>query len=102
MVSGGLNPWTEGWTFEAWNGRAEVKRELPDLRLAEAVSAVTALGQHTHVVELDQRTTFFLPAIGGRLSIHESEGWPLRLELTHDEAADPGSVDLILAAVQQS
>lgn len=100
MLSGALNPWVEGWTFEAWTNRAEVRQELHGRRLADAARAIAALGEHSHVVELGYRTTFFLPAIGGRLSLYQEDDEAAQVDLTYDETADPEAVDVVLAAMR--
>jgi hypothetical protein len=100
MLSGTLNPWVEGWTFEAWTNRTEVREAFPGRRLADAARAVTDLGQHSHAVELDHRTTFFLPAIGGRLSLYELDDGVARVDLSYEEAADPDAVDVVVAVIR--
>jgi hypothetical protein len=100
LLSGELNPWVEGWTFEAWTNRAEVRQTLHGRRLADAARAIADLGEHSHVVELDDRKTYFLPAVSGRLSLYQGEDGAARLDLTYDEAANPGAVDDVLAAVR--
>jgi hypothetical protein len=100
MLSGALNPWAEGWTFEAWTDRAEVRQALHGQRLADAARAIAALGEHSHVVELGDRKTFFLPAIGGRLSLYQLDDGVARVDLTYDETADPEAVDVVLAATR--
>jgi hypothetical protein len=44
MLSGVLNPWVAGWTFEAWTNRAEVREALHGRRLAGAADAIADLG----------------------------------------------------------
>lgn len=100
MLSGALNPWVEGWTFEAWTGRAEMREALDGRRLADAARAIAALGEHSHVVELNNRTTYFLPSIGGRLSLYEEEDGATEADLSYDEAADQAAVDVVLAAMR--
>lgn len=100
MLSGALNPWVEGWTFEAWTSRTQVRQALHRRRLTEATRAVADLGEHSHVVGLDHRTTFFLPAIGGRLSLYSVEDGTVHVDLAYDEAADPEAVDAVLAAMR--
>ena len=100
MLSGALNPWVEGWTFEAWTHRVEVRQALHGRRLEEATRAVADLGGHSHVVGVDHRKTFFLPAIGGRLSLHQGEEGTLDVDLAYDEAADPEAVGTVLAAMR--
>lgn len=100
MLSGALNPWVEGWTFEAWTHRVEVRQALHGRRLEEAARAVADLGGHSHVVGVDHRKTFFLPAIGGRLSLHQGAEGTLDVDLAYDEAADPEAVDTVLAAMR--
>lgn len=100
MLSGALNTWVEGWTFEAWTNRAEVRQELHGRRLADAARAIADLGEHSHVVDLDWRKTFFLPAIGGRLSLYHLDDGVARVDLTYDEAANPEAVDVVLAAMR--
>jgi hypothetical protein len=103
MLSGGLNPWVEGWTFEAWGNRAEVRREFPSgLRLADAARAVEDLGEHSHLVDVGHRKTFFLPSIGGRLSLYQFEDGDLSMDLTYDEAAIPEAVTRISTAVGEA
>lgn len=101
MLAGDLNPWVEGWTFEASsNDRQMVQREVTSgLDLTAASRGVADLGQHAHVVELGERTTFFLPALGGRLSLCQMEDEPLSLDLSVDPAADPADVTRLLAAL---
>lgn len=100
MLSGRqLNPWVEGWTFEANNHRVEEHPRFPDdTSLADATRALTALGLHAHVVELDRRTTFFFPEISGRLSVAEEEG--LWVDFFYDDEADPAEVTKILDAIK--
>jgi hypothetical protein len=101
MLSGALNPWVEGWTFEAWTNRAEVRQALPGLRLADAARAIADLGEHTHVVELDYRKTYFLPAISGRLSLYQADdSEPTEADLSYDKATNPEAVDVVLAAMR--
>lgn len=100
MLSGALNPWVEGWTFEAWTNRAEVRQTFQGRRLADLERAVTDLGEHSHVVELDNRKTFFLPAVGGRLSLYEAGDGAAGVDLTYDETADPEAIEDLLAEVQ--
>lgn len=100
MLSGALNPWVEGWTFEAWTHRAEVRQALHGRQLADAARAIAALGEHSHVVELGDRRTFFMPAIGGRLSLYQLDDGAARVDLTYDETADPEAVDVVLAAIR--
>ena len=101
LVAGDVNPWVEGWTFEAFsNDRHEVRRDLsPGLDLAGAAQAVADLSQHAHLVELEGRTTFFLPALGGRLSIYQLDRRPPALDLSHDPDADPAVVSSVLAVL---
>lgn len=98
MLSGALNPWVEGWTFEAWVSRAEVRETLPG-PLADAERAIADLGEHSHVVELNNRKTFFLPAINGRLSLYQHDD-EAGVDLSYDEAANPAAVDVVLAALR--
>lgn len=100
MLSGALNPWVEGWTFEAWTSRVEVREELHGRRLADAAQAVAGLSEHSHLVELDHRTTFFLPAIGGRLSLYQLGDAAPHVDLTYDEGADVEAVEVVLAAMR--
>jgi len=100
MLSGALNPWVEGWTFEAWTHRIEVRQALHGRRLEEATRAVAHLGEHSHEVGVDHWKTFFLPAIGGRLSLHQDEEGTLEVDLAYDETADPEAVDTVLAATR--
>ena len=101
LLGGDFNPWVEGWTFEAFGGeRREVRREVkPGLDLAGAAHAIADLGEHAHVVELGSRTTFFLPALGGRLSLYQLDGRAPSLDLSHDPEADPATVARVLAAL---
>ena len=57
------------------------------------------LGEHAHLVELGSRTTFFLPALGGRLALYQLDGWAPSLDLSHDPEADPAAVARVLAAL---
>jgi SMI1 / KNR4 family (SUKH-1) len=102
MLSGALNPWVEGWTFEAWTNRVEVRQVLHGRRLSDAARAIVDLGEHSHMVGLDDRKTYFLPAIGGRLSLYqENDGaGDTNADLTYDEAASPEAVEVVLAAMQ--
>ena len=100
MLSGVLNPWVEGWTFEAWTNRTEVKQTLDGQPLAEAARAMAALGQHSHMVELQDRKTFFLPGIGGRLSLYEEDDGVVGVDFTYDESANLAAVDVVIAAVR--
>ena len=102
MLSGAvLNPWVEGWTFETWTHRSEATHPESSAEALAAVAArVEALGEHAHVVDLGERRTYFLPAIGGRLSLYQFEGQDLRFDFTHDEAADPATVSMVAAALQ--
>ena len=80
--------------------RKEVRRELgPGLDLAGSVHAVAELGEHAHVVELGERTTFFLPALGARLSLSQLNGRAPSLDLSHDPEADPVAVARLLAVL---
>ncbi len=101
LVAGDVNPWVEGWTFEAFGvGRQEVRRDLSaGLDLAAATRAVVGLGQHAHLVELEGRTTFFLPDLGGRLSIYQLDGQAPALDLSHDPETDPAVVSSVLAVL---
>jgi hypothetical protein len=100
MLSGMLNPWVEGWTFEAWTHRAEVRRRLgSDDGLAVVEKRVEKLGTHSHVVDLGPRKTFFLPAISGRLSLYQFDGQDLSLDLTYDEDADLEAINRIVSAL---
>jgi hypothetical protein len=93
VLSGGLNPWVEGWSFETSTHRVEVRQDVTSgLSLDAAAQALADLGEHSHVVELDDRQTFFLPAIAGRLSLHQLEDGPLAMDLTYDADADPDAV----------
>jgi hypothetical protein len=100
MLSGALNPWVEGWTFEAWTHRTEVKQTLQGRPMVGAAGAIAALGQHSHVVELHDRKTFFLPGIGGRLSLYEAGDGVVGVDFTYDESANLAAVDVVLAAVR--
>ena len=101
MLSGALNPWVEGWTFEVGTNRAEVRQTLDGRSLGDAARAIAALGEHAHVVELPHRKTFFLPGIGGRLSLYEEEDeGVVGVDFTYDETANPAAVDLVVAAVR--
>jgi hypothetical protein len=101
LLGGDLNPWVEGWTFEAFgHQRQEIRREPnAGLDLAGAGQALAELGEHSHVVELDHRQTFFLPAIGGRLSLYQPEDEPLAVDLTYDADADPDAVARLLGVL---
>lgn len=101
LLAGDLDPWVEGWTFEAFgDDRQQVRREIgPGLDLAGAVHAVAELGEHAHVVGLGERTTFFLPALGGRLSLSQLNGRAPSLDLSHDPEADPVAVGRLLAVL---
>ena len=101
LLSGELNPWAEGWTFEAYDGRAEIRlfRSLGP-QLAETVRAVEGLAMHSHVLELRGRATFFLPDVEGRLSLYQLDDDPAAsLDFTYDDAADPEVVGRIMAAL---
>ena len=100
MLSGALNPWVEGWTFEASAERAEVRQTLDGRDLAHAAQAIAALGVHSHVVELEGRRTFFLPGIGARLSLYQEDEGVIDVDLTHDATADPAAVAVVVAAVR--
>jgi hypothetical protein len=100
MLSGALNPWVEGWTFEAWTHRAELREKHRSRRLDEAARTVADLGGHSHMVDVDHRKTFFLPAIGGRLSLHQDEQGALDVDFAYDETADPEVVKTVLVAVR--
>ena len=90
----------EGWTFESWTNRAEVRRSFPSgRRLADAAQTVLEWGEHSLLVDLGERMTFFLPTIDGRLSLYQFEGEDLAMDLTYDEAADPEAVNRIVSAV---
>ena len=90
----------ERWTFEAPAARVQQHQTLPTgLRLADAAQRLAALQEHSLVVDLGERQTFFLPAIQGRLSLYELEDEPLEMDLSHDEEADPKEVARLLAAV---
>ncbi len=100
LLSGSLNPWVEGWTFETHDGRVDLRpTPSPSLRLAGAADAVGALGEHSHAVDLGERRTYFLPSIEGRLSLYQPEDEDLAMDLSHDVDADPAGVTRILAAV---
>ena len=98
MLSGGLNPWAEGWTFEAWANRVEASKTVPG-RLAEAASSVEALGEHSHVVDLGDRRTFFLPSIQGRLSLYQFPDGTLSVDLSCDETVPAEEIDRLLRVV---
>lgn len=100
ILSGVLNPWVEGWTFEAWIDRADVRESLHGRPLIDASRALADLSQHSHVVELENRTTFFLPGISGRLSLYQEHDGATGVDLSYDEAADRQAVDVVLAAVR--
>lgn len=100
MLSGALNPWVEGWTFEAWTHRIEVGQALHGRRLDDAARVVADLGGHSHVVGVDHWKTFLLLAIGGRLSLHQDEEGTLEVDLAYDQTADPETVDTVLAAMR--
>lgn len=100
MLSGQqLNPWVEGWTFEANSHRAEEHPQFPEgTSLVDATQALTSLGLHSHLVQLADRTTLFLPEISGRLSVaREAEG--LWVDFYYDDEAHPADVSRILDAV---
>jgi hypothetical protein len=100
MLSGHLNPWVEGWTFEADVARVRQHPPLPaSLGLAEAAQRLAALQEHSHVVDLGERQTFFLPAVQGRLSLYELVDEPLEMDLSHDEDADPAEMARLLSVV---
>jgi hypothetical protein len=99
MLSGQLNPWVEGWTFEAGAKRAEVSRVIPGRQLGETASAIEELGEHTHLVDLGHRRTFFLPSIEGRLSLYQLPGQDASLDMTYDEAAPAEAVERFLAVI---
>ena len=89
----------EGWTFEANVHRAEEHPQFPeDTSLADATHALASLGLHSHLVELANRTTFFLPEISGRLSVAEEEDG-LWVDFYYDDEADPADVSRILDAI---
>lgn len=98
MLAGNLNPWVEGWTFEVNARRLDEHGEFaPGTTLDEATAALVALGEYSHVVDLDGRTTFFLPDIAGRLSVYESGSEPgTWFDLSYDDEADPARVRRIL------
>lgn len=52
------------------------------------------------MVEMDHRKTFFLPGIGGRLSLYQLGDGVARAGLTYDEAANPEAVDVVIAAMR--
>ncbi|MBR7743201.1 hypothetical protein KC207_07855 [Phycicoccus sp. BSK3Z-2] len=97
VLEGNLNPWVEGWTFEA-PGNVTEQRPLPG-DLDGAAASLAALGAHAHVVDLGDRRTFFLPSVEGRLSLHRFEDEPLVVDVSHAESADPAEIDRLLAAV---
>lgn len=99
MLSGALNPWVEGWTFEVNAGRAQVRDRLRGRRLGDAEAAVLADHGDAHVEHLDGRTTIFLPSVQGRLALHDEDG-ELDVDLGHDEEADPAKVAAVLGAVR--
>lgn len=100
MLSGRLNPWVEGWTFEANVHRAEQRPQFEGgPSLAEATRALVALDEHSHLIELAGRTTFFFPEISGRLSAHEAEE-SLWVDFYYDDEADPTEVARILDAIR--
>ncbi len=102
MLSGALNPWTEGWTFEAWTDRAEVMRSFPaGPGLAEATRAVAGLGLHSHLVDLGERKTFFLPDTGARLSLYQLAGEDLAMDLTCDQDSGPEVVDRFVSMLER-
>lgn len=99
MLSGQLNPWVEGWTFEANSHRTEEHPAFPDgTTLADAIRDLTALGLHSHRVDLDRRTTFFFLEISGRLSVAQEEG-ALWVDFSYDDGADPTEVATIRDAI---
>ena len=100
LLSGRLNPWVEGWTFEAHEARVNRSWALPaGLTLASASDAVATLGAHDHVVEVDGRRTFFLPSVEGRLSLYQPEDEDAMADLSHDEGADPAEVARVTSAL---
>jgi hypothetical protein len=100
LLDGNLNPWVEGWSFETSTNRVEVRQDVTSFgALDVAAQALADLGEHAHVVELDDRQTFFLPAIGGRLSLYQPEDEPLAMDLTYDADADPVAVARPLAVL---
>lgn len=56
---------------------------------ADAVRAMADLGENSHLVDLGHRTTFFMPAAGGRLSVYQLEDQPPSMDLTYDDDAGP-------------
>lgn len=99
MLSGALNPWVEGWTFEAGTGRSRLNRAFPGQQLARSADAIEALGEHSHVVDLGERRTFFLPPIQGRLSLYQFPGEDLSIDLSYDESASSTAIDRLLATI---
>lgn len=100
MLSGEqLNSWVEGWTFEANSHRAEEHPQFPEgTSLVDATQALASLGPHSHLVELNRRSTFFFPEISGRLSVAQEED-ALWVDLYYDDEANPADVTRILDAV---
>lgn len=100
MLSGDLNPWVEGWTFEAGTHRAEARPALASgAHLAVVAQRVEILGTHSHFVDLGHRKTYFLPAIGARLSLYQFQGQELSVDLTYDQDADLEAVNQVLLAL---
>lgn len=100
LLSGRLNPWTEGWTFETQKDRANRYLRPDDVSMDDAIAAVETELQPPHAVRLDRRTTYFVPAIQGRLSLYGEQGAPgVSVDFTYDEDADPAEVQRVLDAV---
>lgn len=102
MLSGtALNPWVEGWTFEASHHRSEIRRSTTSgFDLGEVTRRLEGLGLHAHAVDLGHRKTYFLPNISGRLSVYalgEEDGG---IDFTFDQDADMTSVQDVLSAVE--
>jgi hypothetical protein len=98
MLSGVLNPWVEGWTFEAWANRVELSKVAPG-QLPQAASLVEALGEHSHGVDLGDRRTFFLPSIQGRLSLYQFPDETLSIDLSCDETVSAEEIDRLLMVI---
>lgn len=77
-----------------------MRESLHGRPLIDASRALADLSQHSHVVELENRTTFFLPGISGRLSLYQEHDGATGVDLSYDEAADRQAVDVVLAAVR--
>lgn len=80
----------------------ELGVELPAdyVAFADVSATIIALDSHSHVVEREGQTTFFLPAIGGRLSLDDEVGGFVMADLSHDEDASPEAVARVLSALR--